>query len=180
MNEGGPKENPNRFEISLQGKISLWCKSTFTWDPKWTQTGLKSQTTLKCRSVYMVIYMRFHCGNFPNNSKTLLHMCKWYFLINANLINAKKCYQWYLLIDASLIQFIIFNPWKVPWNWIAFYQNSFVMPPGLLYQLIRCNSGQLVNEAFTSNPTVYLKRWLNGLKITNWINAKHKLRYCFF
>ena len=41
------------------------------------------------------------------------------------------------------------------------------MPPGLLYQLIRCNSGQLANEAFTSNPTVYLKKWLNGLKITN-------------
>ena len=27
------------------------------WNPKWTQTGLKSQTTLKCRSVYMAIYM---------------------------------------------------------------------------------------------------------------------------
>ena len=37
---------------------------------------------------------RFHCGNFPNNSKALLHMCKWYLLINANLINAKKCSQW--------------------------------------------------------------------------------------
>ena len=24
----------------------------------------------------------------------LLHMCKWYILINENLINAKKCYQW--------------------------------------------------------------------------------------
>ena len=28
--------------------------------------------------------------NFPNNSKALLHMCKWYLLINANLINAKQ------------------------------------------------------------------------------------------
>ena len=27
-------------------------------------------------------------------TKTLLHMGKWYLLINANLINAKKCYQW--------------------------------------------------------------------------------------
>ena len=25
--------------------------------PKWIQTGLKSQTALKCRSVYMAIYM---------------------------------------------------------------------------------------------------------------------------
>ena len=32
-------------------------KSTFTWDPKRTQTGLKSQTALKCRFVYMAIYM---------------------------------------------------------------------------------------------------------------------------
>ena len=40
---------------------------------------------------------------FPNNSKTLLHMCKWYPLIIANLINAKKGYQWKFLIDASLI-----------------------------------------------------------------------------
>ena len=33
-------------------------------------------------------------NNFPNNSKTLLHMCKWHLLLNANLINAKKYYQW--------------------------------------------------------------------------------------
>ena len=33
------------------------CKSTFTWYPKLTQTGLKSQTALKCRSIYMAIYM---------------------------------------------------------------------------------------------------------------------------
>ena len=27
-------------------------------------------------------------------------------------------------------QFVTFNPWKVLWNWIAFYQNSFVISPG--------------------------------------------------
>ena len=27
----------------------------------------------------------------------------------------------------SLIQFVIFNLWKVPWNWIVFSQNSFVI-----------------------------------------------------
>ena len=58
----------------------LWNVVPFTWQFTW----------------------RFHCGNFPNNSKALLHMCKWYFLINVNLINAKNCYQWKLLIDASL------------------------------------------------------------------------------
>ena len=51
------------------------------------------------------------------------------------------------------LQFAIFNPWKVPWNWIAFYQSSFVISPGwLLYQLIRRDTGRLANEAFTSNP----------------------------
>ena len=44
---------------------------------------------------------RFHCSNFPN-SKTcvnvnVLHMCKWYLLINANLINAKQMLHYWLL-----------------------------------------------------------------------------------
>ena len=65
-------------------------------------------------------------------------------------------------------QFVILSPWKVPWNWIAFYQNSFV------YHLIRPDSGWLANEVFTSNPIVSSKQWLNGLKITNW-NAVRKV-----
>ena len=44
-----PEVNLNRFEISNHFDMSL-----FTWHFTW----------------------RFHCGNFPNNSKTLLHMCK--------------------------------------------------------------------------------------------------------
>ena len=67
-------------------------------------------------------------------------------------------------------QFVIFNPWKVPWNWIAFYQNSFVIAPGLLYHLIALNTWRLANETFTSNPIVSSKQRLNGLKITNWYN----------
>ena len=37
----------------------------------------------------------------------------------------------------------------------------------LLYQLIRRDTGRVVNEAFTSNPIVSSKQKLNGLKITN-------------
>ena len=55
-------------------------------------------------------------------------------------------------------QFVIFNPWKVPWKWIAFYQNSFVISHGSLYHLIRGDSGRLASEAFTSNPVVSLKQ----------------------
>ena len=39
-------------------------------------------------------------------------------------------------------QFVFFNRLKVPWNWIAFYQNSLVISPGLLYHPIRRESGR--------------------------------------
>ena len=42
---------------------------------------------------------------------------------------------------AYATQFVIFNPWKVSWNRIAFSQNSFVISPGLLYHLIRSDTG---------------------------------------
>ena len=57
----------------------LWNVVPFTWQFTW----------------------RFHCGNFPNNSKTLLHMCKWYILINANLINAKHMLRYCLFLNNS-------------------------------------------------------------------------------
>ena len=34
-------------------------------NPKCTQTGLKSQTALKCRSVYMTIYMEISLQQLP-------------------------------------------------------------------------------------------------------------------
>ena len=71
-------------------------------------------------------------------------------------------------IKGTLNQFVIFNPWKNPWNWIACYQNCFVISPGLLYHLIRRDSGRLSNEDFTPNPIVSSNQWFNGLKITNW------------
>ena len=55
-------------------------------------------------------------------------------------------------------QFVIFNSWKVPWNWIAFSQNSFVISVGLLYHLIKRDTGRVANEAFTSNPAVSPKQ----------------------
>ena len=67
------------------------------------------------------------------------------------------------------IQLVIFNPWKFSWNWIIFCQNSLVMPPGLLYHLIRRDIEGLAKETLTSNSIVYSKQWLSGLKIKNWI-----------
>ena len=47
----------NFWILKIYENLLLATRSLFTWDPKWTQTGLKSQTALKCRSVYMAIYM---------------------------------------------------------------------------------------------------------------------------
>ena len=74
-------------------------------------------------------------------------------------------FHWYLISGITPSQFVIFNPWKLPWNWIVFYQNSFVISPDLLYHLIIRDYGRLANEAFTPNPNGY--QYLNGLKITN-------------
>ena len=63
-----------------------------------TRSELKPVWNLKpLRNVVPFIWQftwRFHCGSFPFKSEALLHMCKWYLLININLISAKKCYQW--------------------------------------------------------------------------------------
>ena len=87
-------------------------------------------------------------------------------------ISDTRCY------TKLLFQFVIFKPWKVLWNWIAFSQYSFVISPGLLYHLIRRDSGRLVNEAFTSNLIVSLKEKLNSLKITNWFWVKSFKNAC--
>ena len=51
---------------------------------------------------------------------------------------------------------------------LPFSQNSFVISPGLLYQLIRRYTGRLANEVFMSSPIVSSKLFpLSGLKITN-------------
>ena len=48
------------------------------------------QVMLKKKSIWHSLTWIFHCGNFLNHSKTLLHMCNWYILINVNLIDAKQ------------------------------------------------------------------------------------------
>ena len=45
--------------------------------------------------------------------------------------------------------------------------SKFVISRGLLYHLIRRDSGRLEYDAFTSNPIVSSKQQVSGLKITN-------------
>ena len=47
---------------------------------------LKSQTALKNYSTYMAISLLELCCTLANHSKILLHMRKWYLLINASFI----------------------------------------------------------------------------------------------
>ena len=49
----------------------------------------------------------------------------------------------------------------------------------MLYHLIKCDSGQLSIEAFTSDLIVSLKQWFNGLRITNWIMYRDCV-LCYF
>ena len=60
-----------------------------------------------------------------------------------------------------------FQSMESPVELVAFSQNSFVISPDSLYQLIRRDTGRLANKAVTSNSTISSKQQLRGLKITN-------------
>ena len=60
-------------------------KLVWNLKPLWNVVSFTGQFTWK-----------FYHGNFQNNSKTLLHMCKWYLLINVDLINAKQMLRYWL------------------------------------------------------------------------------------
>ena len=52
------------------------------------------------------------------------------FSINNSLFHETECWDTTRLKYLQFrLQFIIFNPLKVPWNWIDFYENSFVISP---------------------------------------------------
>ena len=46
-----------------------------------------------------------------------------------NVLNKEFANVCYWFVDNQLSQFVIFNPWKVPRNWIVFSQNYFVTSP---------------------------------------------------
>ena len=59
------------------------------------------------------------------------------------------------MLDCSVCNF---QSMKSPMELIAFSQNSFVISPGLLHDLIRRENKLLANEAFMSNTIVFLKQ----------------------
>ena len=72
----------------------LWKVVSFTW-----QFHYEQPWNLKPLSKTVQFIWRFHFGNFLNHSKTLLHTCKWYFLINASFIDAKRMLQYWLFFQ---------------------------------------------------------------------------------
>ena len=63
--------------------------------------------------------------------------------------------------SADVVQFVIFNPWKVPWNWIAFYQNSFVVSPGCYISWLDAILGNLQTRPLLD----VMAGWVYGNKI---------------
>ena len=66
--------------------------STFKWDPKWTPTG---QPVWNLKPIWKVVPFtrQFCCDNFPNHNEIQLLTRKWWPLINAKLIDAKRMLQ---------------------------------------------------------------------------------------
>ena len=58
--------------------------------------------------------------------------------------------------------FVIFNPWKVPWNWIAFYQNSFVISPGCYISWLDATLDELQTRPLRQ---ILLSLWNNSLTV---------------
>ena len=91
-NQKKEKSQPPPYTY-LRG-LQAWetIKSTFTWDPKWTQsrrfeisTHFEKSFRLHCNlttaklkpfSKIVPFAWQFHCDTFPNDSKILLHMRK--------------------------------------------------------------------------------------------------------
>ena len=61
-----------------------------------------------------------------------------------------------LFVRLFQYQFLIFNPWKVPWNWIAFSEYHMVCYITWL---------AATEDDLQTRP---LRQMVKGLKITNW------------
>ena len=83
-----PEVNSNRFEISNRFEKSFHLYWQFHCEQPWK---------LKSLSTFLPFTWRFQCGNFPNHSKTQLHIRRWYLLINANLIDVKQMLRYWLV-----------------------------------------------------------------------------------
>ena len=73
------------------------------------------------------------------------------------------------------IQFVIFNPWKVPWNWITFYQDSFVVSPGCYISWLDATLEDLQTRPLRQILLCLRNNSLKLLRITNWIGKRSTL-----
>ena len=93
------------------------------------------------------------------------------FIVNTLKITQTDQKPTFKQFDDYLYTVCNFQSMKSPLELNSLLSKFFFYITWLLYQLIRRDSGRLAHEAFTSNPIVSSKQWLNGLKITNCIDG---------
>ena len=129
-------------------------------------TGRTKRTYHKDRSFASNCFILKFCFSLRTSYKELIWSANYLKSIFILFVSTGVLFEgpfslWVYLIYFSFVLFsverkcqvVILNPWNVPWNWIAFYWNSFDMSSGLM----RGGTGGLANEAYLSNPTVSSK-----------------------
>ena len=94
-----------------------------------------------------MLLSEINCVNVNVNVNTIFQEINF---CNSIIIN-KPGTMFYTCIINHLYQFVIFNPWKIMWNWIAFYWNFFVIWLGLI---IVTRNGKIVwKQGWTGHST---------------------------
>ena len=111
---------------NLEQRYVLHKKSN-RFPPFWTGYMTGVNTNVDPETIASII-RSFHISKFWQISTFCLKICIFGFYLLEATFKVKAEY--------TDVQFVISNPWKVPWNWIAFSKNYFVISPGLLYHLV--------------------------------------------
>ena len=83
-------------------------------------------------------------------------------------------------------QFVIFNPWEVPRNWIVFYQIFFVISPGCYISWLDATLDDLQTRPLhqillflRSNSLTVKKLQTKTVKHSDWIEYEKSWKYLF-
>ena len=78
--------------------------------------------------------------------------------------------EWNCSVVITTTQFVIFNPRKLLWNWIAFYQNSVVISPGLFITWLEATMDDLQTRPLRQ---ILLFLWNNSLTVWKLQTVQH-------
>ena len=91
------------------------------------------------------VIVQKHAAKFVHTSHAYVIECVHMRLAGESKMNCKK----------KITQFVIFNPWKVPWNWIAFSPDSCVISPAISFIMFWDFPIFLPNFPFTTSETIW-------------------------